>query len=98
MTDENKLLRQSKRGAEAKQILEHELFIEATEKLESDLTQIFKESSLSDDATRRMARESLGLLVNLKTYLMQVMTTGDAARKQLIDLREPSRLRRMMHV
>lgn len=97
MADETKLLAQANRGERAKRIIEDPVFVDAVEKIEASLIDVFRDSKLADDDSRRYARESLGLLTRLREEINRIMITGDGARKELLRIREESKLRRMLH-
>lgn len=97
MADETKLLAQANRGERAKRILEDPLYVEAFGKIEAELIERFKTSEVSDSDGHRNIRESLKLLNNLQSEFKQIMITGDGARKELLRIREESKLRRMLH-
>lgn len=97
MTDEAKLHRQASRGERARRIIEDELVVEAFAKIEAGIVDIFKQTAISDDATRRQARESLGLLTNLREQLRQTIVTGDFSAKELLRIQEESKLKRLIH-
>lgn len=97
MADESKLLAQANRGDRATRIIEDPVFIECFDNIEKHLIAAFKDSKLSDDDGRRYARESLGLLTRLREEMNHMMITGSNARKELLRVREESKLRRMMN-
>ena len=91
----HKLNVQIDRGTRARRIIEDPLFMDAFNTAEAFILGQFKDSKLADDDTRRHARESLGLLANLRRFFHQQMTTGTAAQKELVLLRDPSVLGRV---
>ena len=93
-----KLKTQADRGNRAKRLLENELFSEALEKIENDIVEAWKRSGGRDEDQRRNAYLMLRLFQNFKQHFITIINTGQHAEKELLKLREKSKLRRMINV
>lgn len=96
MTDESKLLRQQDRGHRAKRVLENDLVVGAFEKIEAEIDAAWKNSAADDEKARYNAYLMHRLLQNFKQQFRHAVTTGEAAGKELLRLKDPSKVRRMM--
>mgnify|MGYP003627069888 CR=1 FL=1 len=94
--EEGRMRNQVDRGEEARKIIENSLFNEAFADLERGIMDVFKESGLSDEKLHRHARESLGLLANLRQCLEQHMITGKAAHTRMLTLKEKGPIARLV--
>lgn len=96
MTDEAKLQRQADRGERAKRLLGNDLLIEALDAIEAEIDQSWKSSLADDEEIRRNAYLMYRLLQNFRQQFKQAVVTGKAARKELLNLKDPSKVRRML--
>lgn len=95
MSDEGKLRRQHDRGERAKQLMQNELLTEAFDEIEKAIMERFKESRADEKELREDAHRSIRLLSHIKGHLKHVMVTGEAARKELLNIKDPSKIKRM---
>lgn len=98
MTDENKLVQKMGRGARAKALLQNDLLQEAFEKLESAIDEGWKNSEADDERVRYNAYIMHRLLKNFKNHFTQIVTKGKHAEKKLLQIRDKSKLRKIVHV
>jgi hypothetical protein len=95
MTSETKLREQQDRGATAALILRE--LDAAFSALERDCFETFKNSDIHDDAGRKTCRLYLKVVEDIRQRFTQAVLTGEAARKELIRLKDHSKLSRMIH-
>lgn len=90
MADELKLRKQAERGARAEALLNNDLLQEAFDKIESALMDEWRNTGAEDGQRREDAWRSHKLLQNLKGYLKKVVIDGAAANKQLLQIKQPT--------
>ena len=93
--DEGKLRLQEGRGQRAKALLENELLKESFEHLELSLMSAWRETSPDEHERREDAWRSLKLLNKLQEHLRRHVTTGQAAGKELLRIKDPTLLERI---
>ena len=91
-----KLNEQRDRGEHAKRLLEDPLFVEACKKVRDDIFEEFELTKWNDRDRREFLDKELRAFKRVLTYLKGWMLTGEEARKELVRLKDPSRIRRMM--
>jgi hypothetical protein len=92
--DEMRLRRDAERGPRAEALLSNELLKEAFDKIELTLMDEWKNTTSEDSQRREDAWRSFKLLKGLQGYLRKVVTTGDAAAKELLKVKNPSIIER----
>lgn len=93
------LLRQQKeRGARAQALLKNELLTEAFTAIELTLVTAWENTGADESQRREDAWRSLKLLKKLKASIESHVTTGKHAEKQLIEVNNPSKLRKFINV
>lgn len=92
--DEMGLRKAAERGPRAKALLDNELLKEVFEKIEQTLMDEWKNTSSEDAQRREDAWRSFKLLEGLHGHLTRIVTTGDAAAKELLRIKNPSLLER----
>jgi hypothetical protein len=92
MADDQKLRSQVDRGEVARGVLAE--LEKAFKALEEDCFATFKASDVHDDAGRRTCRLYLKVLDDVRTRFAVAVRTGEAAHKELIRIKEPSKLRK----
>ena len=97
MADEAKLRRQQERGIRAKELIENELLCEAFDKLENEIVERFKESKASEKELREDAHRSIRLLAHIRGQLEHTMVTGEAAKRELLNISEKSKIRQFLN-
>ena len=96
MADEGKLREQASRGEHARRIYESELFTEAAAAIEKELLAAITNSLGDEKEVRERAYLMHRLLQNFKQQFKQAMVTGDVAARDLLRLKEPNKLARMI--
>lgn len=94
--DEAKLKRQQDRASRAQRILDDELFKGAFENIEQTIVDSWKESRADEEKQRYNAYIMHRLLQNLREQFTRAIVTGQAAKKELLTIKEPSKLRRLI--
>jgi hypothetical protein len=89
MASDDKLHIDQQRGVKARALLSNELLQEAFTKLEKELLDDWKSTGPQDGQRREDAWRSLKLLQNLQEQLKRVVTTGEAASKELLKIKKP---------
>ena len=97
MSDEHELKRQADRGDRAKRLLENELINEAFDKIESEIMDAWRNSPADAEQERYNAYLMYRLLMNFKGQFKQAVAHGEAASKQLLQIRDPSKFKRMIN-
>jgi len=92
MTDESKLRSQTDRGETARVVLAE--LEKAFKALEEDCFKTFAVSDIHDDAGRKTCRLYMKVLDDVRTRFKVAVVAGEAAHKELIRIKEPSKLRR----
>lgn len=98
MADENKLILQRERGKKAEQIMAAEIVQEAFEKIEATIQKSWSSSRADDHEGRHNAFLMNRLLRNLKGEFLRAMKTGKVAERDLLAIKEKSKLRRLINV
>lgn len=94
--DEAKLSEQRLRGDAARAILENPLFNEAFDAIEREITTAWKQSPADGERERNNAYLMQRLLANLKEQFKRHVSTGAMAEKELLKLKEKSKIRRLI--
>lgn len=94
MTD--KLNRQKDRASRAQRILDDELFKEAFDNIEQTILDSWKESRADEEKQRYNAYIMHRLLQNLKEQFTRAVATGEAAKKELLTVKDPSKFARLI--
>jgi hypothetical protein len=97
MADEGKLREQVSRGAHARRIFEDELTQEVFSKIEKQLMDSWRESLGDESDIRERTYLMLRLHDNYKSEFRRLMTTGDAASRELLQTKDPNKLTRMFN-
>ena len=97
MADETKLSEQILRGDEARAILENPLFKEAFQEAEKVIIEAWRNSPGDAKEVRDNAYLMQRLLVNLEDFLKRHINNGKAAQNDLLKLKEPSKIRRLIN-
>lgn len=97
-TREGKLRSQSERGRRAKALLENELLLDAFDSIEKALLQAWRESNASEIDGREDVWRSTQLLNNLRKALEQHVISGKTAGKELLQIQDKSKLRKVLNV
>jgi hypothetical protein len=96
MASENKLHDALQRGDRAKALLNNELLNEAFERLEAKIMEEWKGTDPEDRERREDAWRSLKLLQNLTSQFRRIVTTGEAASKELVRIKKESLLKKVI--
>lgn len=72
-----------KRGEEAQRLMEHPLFKEAMENVETGILDAMKESGLGDEKAHNKLVIALQIVGQIKKHMKTTMETGKLARIQL---------------
>lgn len=83
MTEKLTLTEESARGAQARAILEHDLFKEAVEKTQQDIFDKFASLDPADTEGMKIQRLRLKCLADVTRQLQTVMETGRLADEQM---------------
>lgn len=94
MTDESKARTQMDRGERAERILAEPLVKEAFEKIEAEIIEAWKNSAADDERGRENAFLLQRLLRNFREHFEQWVRTGEAAKRELLEIEKQSRLKR----
>ncbi len=92
---EAKLRDQQDRGQRAQAALKE--LEDAFQALEADCFDAFRRSDIHDDDGRRTCRLYLRVMDDVRQRFQTAIVQGDAARKELVRLKDPSKLSRMIH-
>jgi FMN-dependent NADH-azoreductase len=96
MTDEHKLIAQMNRGAQAKQIFEHEFVQEAFSAIDSEILKAWSTSHADEEEVRNRAYLMQRLLKNLREQFSRAIATGEASSKELLRIKDESKIKRFM--
>jgi hypothetical protein len=96
MADEGKLREQASRGANARRILESELVQDVFAKMDDKIVKSIRESVGDESDIRERAYLMLRLLENFKAEFKTMVLTGDAASAELLRVKDPNQLQRML--
>ncbi len=69
---------------------------EAYDATKADLLAEFEATRFDEGAKRERIYDSMRVLNHMHQFLKRRAITGEAARKQLLDIRDPSKLRRLI--
>lgn len=97
MTDEAKLRKQQDRGERAQRVLENELVQEAFDEIEKTIMQAWKDSPADAEKERYNAYLMYRLFNNFRSHFDHIVRTGEAANNELLQIKDPSKLRRMIN-
>lgn len=95
--DEGKLREQASRGEHARRIIDSDLVQEVFGKMEKRIFDSIRESLGDEKDIRERAYLMFRLLENFKAEFKSIVLTGDAASKELLRLKEPSKLMRVIN-
>lgn len=87
--------RQADRGVEAEKLLNNPLLNETLDAMESTITESWKKSHSEEHEVRHNNYLMIRLLGNLRHSLRTTMQTGKAAEKELMRMKEPSKLNKV---
>lgn len=93
MTDQKELDRQ--RGINARLLLETPLLVEAFEETRKEYIAAWEKTPVRDDKGREMLWLMVRTLDKVKGHLLTVMEGGKLAERELADLQEKGKLRRL---
>lgn len=97
MADEGKLREQASRGEHARRIIESELVQEVLAKMDKRILDSIRESAGDESEIRERAYLMFRLLENFKAEFKTMALTGDAASKELLRVKDPPKLMRMLN-
>lgn len=92
--NEDKLRLAADKGLKAKALLSNELLQEAFKSIEDALMADWQETHSEDAQRREDAWRSYKLLCSLKSYLSRLVSTGEASTKELLQVKNPSLIKR----
>lgn len=96
MASEDKLRDAVQRGDRAKALLQNELLVEAFDNLESKIMEEWKATDPEDKERREDAWRSLKLLQTLQGQFRRIVTTGEAASKELVRIKKESLIKKVL--
>lgn len=94
MSDEGKLREQVARGERARKFFEDTLVQEVFAKMDQKIMGSIRESLGDETEIRERAYLMLRLLENFKAEFRTMLNTGEAASKELLRTKEPTKLMR----
>jgi len=97
MAEETRLADQRAEGARAKELLEDPLIKRFFDNAEKVLLNTFRESDVNDREGHTQVRIALRMQENLRGEFIRCIVNGDVSAKKLLQLKEPSKLRRMIN-
>lgn len=83
----NKLLGQTERGQQAKELLENPMLKDAFDKIEKYLREDWETTKGPDGDRREDIWRTLKLLENIKGQIKSIAATGKAASNKLLDIK-----------
>jgi len=92
-----RLNEQATRGDKAKQLLDNELIKDAFDVIEKTILDAWRNSSADQKDERDNAYIMFRLLQNFKEQFKRAIITGNAAKKELLMIKDPSKIRRMIN-
>jgi hypothetical protein len=95
--DESRLKELAAIGREAKAIVENARFNAAFDKIEQFLLDAIGDSCVDEQMIREDAYRQMRLLRKLRDVLKKEVIDGDGAMKELLQLNDPSRLKRFIN-
>lgn len=96
MSDEGRLREQASRGERAKQIVSQEIVQEAFAAIEKTIVEAWKNSAADEEQARENAYLMHRLFQNFKAQFTVAIATGESAKKELLSINDPSRVRRLI--
>ena len=90
---EDKLADESRRGGEAKRVLEEPILIETLEGMDAALVQAFRTCPVGDDKALKEIRLQMHALEKFRQNLFYVVQTGRLADMEISDLRQKDEAR-----
>lgn len=96
MSDEGKLREQAARGEHAKSVYEQDIVKQAFAAVEKTIDDGWKNTSADEERERENAYLMHRLLQNLRQQFVVAIATGEAAKKELLTINDPSRVRRLI--
>jgi hypothetical protein len=97
VTDEYKLNAQAARGEQAKSLYEHPFIKDAFAAVEDQILSAWKESRADEKEQRDNAYLMLRLLQNFRQQFVAAIASGEASQKELLRIRDQSKLRRIIN-
>lgn len=97
MSDEGKLREQASRGERAKNVYEQDIVKEAFAAVQKTIDDGWKNTSADEERERENAYLMHRLLQNLRQQFVVAMSTGEAAKKELLSINDPSRVKRFIN-
>lgn len=94
MTDESKARTQMDRGERANRILAEPLVKEAFDKIRAEIIEAWENSAADDERGRHNAYLLQRLLRNFESHFKQIVRTGEAAKRELLEIEKESKLKR----
>ena len=86
--------KQSDRGTRAESLLKNELLLEYWEVTGASLTEKWMESQSAEE--RDDIWRAIRILKNMEKYMEKIVVTGKDATKELVNLKNPSKLSRII--
>jgi hypothetical protein len=96
MADEGKLRAQAARADRARQVYEQDIVQEALAVIDKTINDAWRNSTADEKECRDNAYVMHRLLENFKQQFLHAMATGEAAKKELLTINDPSRVRRFI--
>jgi hypothetical protein len=96
MADEGKLREQAAIGRQAQTVLDNERYQSAYAKVEQFLLTSITDSANDETQLREDAHRQIRLLRKLRDVMKQEMITGDGATKELLRVKDPHPVMRML--
>lgn len=96
MSDEGRIREQAARGERAKQIVSQDIVQEAFAAIEKTIIDGWKNSAADEGVARENAYIMLRLYQNFRQQFTVAIATGEAAKKELLSINDPSRIRRLI--
>jgi hypothetical protein len=97
VANENKLIVQRERGVKAEQFMSSAIVQEALKVMEQKIKLGWENSKADDHEARHNAYLMNRLLKNFKSEFLRAMKTGKVAEKDLLRIKEKSKLRRLIN-
>lgn len=90
------LEQQKERGERAQRLFHDEIVQDAFRSIEENIISKWRNSLADESQERDRAYIMLRLLENLKQQFLHAMNTGKAADHELLNLKDPSKIRRLI--
>lgn len=94
---EEKLQKQTHEGDRAKSLYDDPMVQAALDSIENTVLEAIKASAADEAEVRERAYIMYRLHQNFKQQFLNAMRTGDAAKKELLRIRDPNRFMRMVN-